>query len=73
MTKENKPLLYDSYTVNQLTEDIYRGLRSLLCDYGINGTLNKPSKLSKNEQKIFDRISLQSEILYKKTKKGASQ
>jgi hypothetical protein len=66
---ENKPILYDNYTINQLAEDIHNGLKSLLCDYNINGTLEKPSKLSKEEQKIFDRVSLQSEILYKKLKK----
>ena len=66
---ENINVLYDSYNPIKLAEEIHKGLRKLLCDYGINGTIEAVSPLTKPEQQIFDNISLMSEILVNKLKK----
>lgn len=65
----NTHTLYDSYNPIKLAEEIYTGLRKLLCDYHLNGTLKEPSPLTKPEQHIFDNISLMAEILVSKLKK----
>lgn len=67
--KISSSTLYDSYTPLQLSEEIHNGLRTLLCDYNINGSLVKSSLLSKPEQRIFDNLSLMSEILLIKLRK----
>lgn len=61
--------LYDTYTPIKLSEGIYNGLRKLLCDYGINGTVDTPSPISKPEQNVFNDIALMAEILLKKLKR----
>jgi hypothetical protein len=66
---KNTNILYDSYNPIKLAEEIYQGLRKLLCDYSINGTIEKVSTLTKPEQQIFNNVSLMSEILVNKLKK----
>jgi hypothetical protein len=66
MENKNSKIFYDTYTKWQLIDKMYDVSRSLLCDYELNGSLTKSSKLSKPEQKLFDDWALMTEILREK-------
>jgi hypothetical protein len=69
MEDKNSKTFYDTYTPVELIDEMYADERSLLCDYGLNGSLTKSSKLSKPEQQLFDRWALMTEILRDKLRK----
>ncbi len=69
MEDKNSKVFYDTYTPVELIDEMNEVKQSLLCDYGINGTLTKPSKLSKPEQQLFDRWALMTETLKDKLRK----